>query len=46
MNDQSEIGDKINNADECEMCRRNECKGASKISPKHVHESPERRSRS
>jgi len=34
-------GIRINDADECEMCRRNECEGASKMSLKHVHESPE-----
>jgi len=26
----------INDADECETCKRNECEGASKISPKYV----------
>jgi len=31
----------INDADECETCKGNECEGASKISPKHVRESPE-----
>ena len=31
----------INDADERETRRRNECEGASKISPKHVRESPE-----
>jgi len=30
----------INDADECETCRRNECEGASKMSSKHVRESP------
>jgi len=34
-------GVKINDADECETHKRNECEGASKISPKHVRESPE-----
>ena len=33
-------GVKINDADERETRRRNECKGASKMSPKHVRESP------
>jgi len=36
----------INDADECETCRRSECGGASKISLKRVRESPERKSRS
>jgi len=36
----------INDADEFETCKRNECGGASKISPKRVHESPEGKSRS
>jgi len=36
----------VNDADECETCRRNECKGASKMSPKCILESPERESRS
>ena len=36
----------INDAGECETCRRNKCEGASKMSPKRVHESPEVRSRS
>jgi len=31
----------INDAGECETCKRNECEGASKMSPKHVRESPE-----
>jgi len=39
-------GAMINDADECETCRRNECDGASKMSPKRVRESPERESRS
>jgi len=34
-------GVKINDADECETRKRNECEGASRISPKHVRESPE-----
>ena len=34
-------GVKINDADECETRKRNECEGASEISPKHVRESPE-----
>jgi len=36
----------INDAGECETCRRNECDRASKMSPKRVRESPERESRS
>jgi len=39
-------GIRINDADEGEMCRRNECDVASKMSPKHIHESPEWESRS
>jgi len=35
----------INDADECEMCRRNECGRASKMGPKHVRKSPERESK-
>jgi len=31
----------INDADECETRKGNECEEASKISPKHVRESPE-----
>ena len=34
-------GVRINDADECETCKRNECEGASKMSPGHVRESPE-----
>jgi len=34
-------GVKINDADECETRKGNECEGASKMSPKHVRESPE-----
>ena len=37
---------KINDADERETCMRNECEGASKMSPKRVRESPEGESRS
>jgi len=34
-------GVKINDADEYETRKRNECEGASKMSPKHVRESSE-----
>ena len=34
-------GVKINDVDECETRKGNECEGASKISLKHVRESPE-----
>jgi len=34
-------GVKINDADECETRKRNECEGASRISPKRVRESLE-----
>jgi len=34
-------GVRINDVDECETCRRNECDRASKMSPKRVRESPE-----
>ena len=36
----------INDADEYETCKRNECEGASKMSLKRVREGPERESRS
>jgi len=39
-------GIRINDADECETCKGNECGGASKMSPKCVQESPEVESRS
>jgi len=34
-------GVKINDADECETRKGNECEGASKMGMKRVHESPE-----
>ena len=36
----------INDADECETCRRNECEGASRMRVKQVRGSPESESRS